>query len=314
MNKSTIGVILTLLFVLLESTQFVYFGGLFQKMSSFLFGFLVFGLIVILFVGWTVLFNRRQLEIALQQPRLLLVVNAGAVVTFTAYLTSVQLVEPAITYTISSGTMPITAYVFYRMGFREGEPMRNRSEAAGNILIFCSIMFLGIVTVAGLSGFVRGGTLAGLLGVLLAVVDGVFFTLILVYSQRLNKVGLGPGVVLGVRLPLYVMVTGCLTYMEPDVPNLLSSSEIVIYVLTGLLLTVPPLYLLQRAVPLISTLTLSALTALGPFVIFAIQLVERRVGYSDATIIGLSIYFCGALLSAYGAVRGSSDTNSFEKI
>ncbi len=85
MNKSTIGVILTLLFVLLESTQFVYFGGLFQKMSSFLFGFLVFGLIVILFVGWTVLFNRRQLEITLQQPRLLLAVNAGAVVTFTAY-------------------------------------------------------------------------------------------------------------------------------------------------------------------------------------------------------------------------------------
>ena len=283
-------------------------------MSFLLFGFLVFGLIVILFVGWTVLFNRKQFAIALAQPRLLLAVNAGAVVTFTAYLTSVQLIEPAITYTISSGTMPITAYVFYRMGFGEGESMRNRSEAVGNLLIFCSILFLGIVTVAGLSGFVRGGTLAGLLGVLLAGVDGVFFTLILVYSQRLNRVGLGPGAVLGVRLPLYVIVTGCLAFMEADAPDMLSGPEIVTYVLIGLLLTVPPLYLLQRAVPLISTLTLSALTALGPFVIFALQLVERRVGYSDATMIGLSIYFCGALLLAYGAVRGSSDRNSFEKI
>ena len=198
-------------------------------------GFLVFGLIVILFVGWTVLFNRRQLVLALSQPGLLLAVNAGAVVTFTAYLTSVQLVEPAITYTISSGTMPITAYVFYRMGFREGEPMRNRSEAAGNILIFCSILLLGIITVAGFSGFVRGGTLSGLLGVLLAVIDGIFFTLILIYSQRLNKVGLGPGTVLGVRLPLYVIVTGCLAYLETGVPAVLSNSEITIYVLFGFL-------------------------------------------------------------------------------
>ena len=73
----------------------------------------------------------------------------------------------------------------------------------------------------------------------------------------------------------------------------------------GLLLTVPPLYTLQKAISMISTLTVSALTALGPFVIFALQMIEGRVDYAPATLVGLAIYFAGALLSAMGAVSAS---------
>lgn len=312
MNKSTLGIILTLLFVLLESTQFVYFGGLFQKMSSFQFGFLVFGITVLIFVGWTFLFNRNQFDSALAQPRQLLAVNIGAVVTFTAYLTSVQLLEPAIAYTISAGTMPVTAYVLHRLGIREGEAMRNRSEAIGNITIFISILFLAVVTVSGLTGFVRGDWLTGLTGVLLAVIDGVFFTLILVYSQRLSQSGVGPAAVLGMRLPLYVLVTGGIAYMETGQNYNLEASEVMTYVVIGFILTIPPLYLLQKAVSMISTLTLSALTALGPFVIFGLQIIEGRIAYKEATIIGLSIYFIGALLSAIGAVRGSAEAEKLK--
>ena len=314
MNKSTIGVILTLLFVLLESTQFVYFGGLFQKMNSFLFGFLVFGITILVFVGWTLLFNRDQFYCALKLPRQLLAVNIGAVVTFTAYLTSVQLVEPAITYTISAGSMPITAYVLYRLGIREGEQMRNRLEAIGNSLIFLSIIFLAIITVAGFTGFVRGDWLVGLTGVVLAILDGIFFTLILVYSQRLSKVGVGPGAVLGLRLPLYVIVTGCLVMTGSEQSDALPVSDVMIYVAIGFMLTIPPLYLLQRAVSMISTLTLSALTALGPFVIFGLQLVEGRIEYRDMTLIGLSVYFAGALFASIGAVRGTTETTKHDPV
>ena len=212
MNKTTIGLIFTGLFVLLESTQFVYFGALFQKIDSFLFGFLVFGLTIMIFIGWTVAFNPAQLKVALSMPKQLIAVNLGAVVTFTAYLMSVQLLEPVITYTISSGTMPIIAYVLYRFGLREGEDMRNKLETSGNILIFCSILFLAVITLTGLSGFVRGDQSIAIIGVLLAVIDGIFFTLILVYSQRLSRGGVGPAAVLGLRLPLYVLVTGFIAY------------------------------------------------------------------------------------------------------
>ncbi|NKB77305.1 MAG: hypothetical protein GKR96_09735 [Gammaproteobacteria bacterium] len=305
-SKSTLGVILTLAFVVLESAQFVFFGGLFQKMSPYLFGFLVFGVMTLVFVGGTILFQREQFNIAISRPRELLAVNLGAVVTFTAYLTSVQLVEPAITYTISSGTMPIAAYVFYRFGMREGEPMRNSLEAAGNLIIFLGITFLAAITVLGWTGFVRSGQWSAALGVLLAVIDGVFFTLILVYSQRMNKSGVGPSAVLGLRLPIYVMATGFFVYLDFEPSQPMAVPELAYYVVIGFLLTVPPLYLLQKAVPMISTLTLSALTALGPFVVFSLQLYEGRVDYSTATLIGLSIYIVGAILAAVGAVRGAS--------
>ena len=83
-------------------------------------------------------------------------------------------------------------------------------------------------------------------------------------------------------------------------------SEIAFFVLIGLLLTVPPLYTLQKAIAMISTLTVSALTALGPFAIFALQMIEGRVAYSTATLAGLAIYFAGSLLSAAGAVRAAA--------
>ncbi len=251
--------------------------------------------------------NPDQVRKAFAARRSLLAVNLGAVVTFTAYLLSVQLLEPAITYTISAGSMPITAYVLYRLGLREGENMRNKSEAIGNTLIFCSIIFLGIITVAGLSGFVRGDRSIALLGVFLAIIDGVFFTLILVYSQRLNIAGVGPSAVLGLRLPLYVLVTGFIAYGGSEPNQSLPISELGLYVVIGFLLTIPPLYFLQKAVPMLSTLTISALTALGPFVILGLQLVEGRIDYSPVTMIGLAIYMVGAVLSAAGAVKATSD-------
>ena len=51
MSKSVIGVLWGLVFVVIESIQFVYFGGLFQRMSSFEFGFLVFGIASAAFIA-----------------------------------------------------------------------------------------------------------------------------------------------------------------------------------------------------------------------------------------------------------------------
>ena len=120
------------------------------------------------------------------------------------------------------------------------------------------------------------------------------------------SVDIGAGAVLGLRLPLYVAVAGVCVLYDIDYKEPLSASEIALFVFIGLLLTVPPLYTLQKAVSLISTLTISALTALGPFFIFGLQLIEGRVEYSTATLAGLSIYFAGALFSAFGAVRATT--------
>ncbi len=305
MSKSVVGVLWGLAFVALEAVQYVYFGGLFQRMSSFLFGFLVFGVTVVLFVGWTALRRPKELAIAIRNPRTLIAVNLSATLGWAAYLTSVQLIEPAVAYTIGAGAMPLTAYIAHRFGVPEGEAMRNRTEALGNLILLCGILYLTIVSVAGLSGFVRGGSLVAILGVLCALADGVLFTWMLIYCQRLDRVGVSPSAVFGLRFPLYVVAAGALAGLGVDHKESLPSSEILLTLLIGLALTIPPLFALQKAVADISTLTIGALTALGPFVIFGMQMIEGRVSFSTETLIGLFVYFLGAILSALGAVRAA---------
>ncbi len=311
MNRSLTGVLWACAFVLLEAIQYVYFGSLFQRMSSYLFGALVFAVTVVLFVGWAAINRPEHLRAAFANPRILLAVNASATFAWAAYLTSVQLIEPAIAYTIGAGVMPLTAYVCWRLGVPEGEPMRNRTEALGNLLLCAGLVYMCIITVAGLSGFVRGGANVAMLGLACAVADGVLFTWMLIYCQRLDRVGVGPGTVFGLRFPLYVVVAAALAaagfdHKEP-MPG---TSEIGLIVVLGLALVIPPLFALQKAVAAVSTMTIGALTALGPFVIFVLQMIEGRVAYSSATLVGLTIYFAGAILAAVGAASAAVENRS----
>ena len=299
------GVIWAVAFVLLESIQFVYFGAVFQRVSSVLFGSIVLGLTVILFVGWSAWRHGDELRIALGLPRLLLAINLTATLSWLGFLTSVQLIEPAVAYTIGSGAMPVTAFILYRLGITGGEALRNRTEAAGILIIAVSVTLLGIFTVAGLSGFTRGGVAMAWIGVLLAAGEGALFTWLLVLCARLDRRGVGPNVVFGLRFPLYVLVAGAMAAMGVDQKEVLALSEWGVIVILGLALIVPPLYALQRAVAQISTLTISAITALGPFTIFVLQMIEGRVSFAGATLLGLGLYFAGSLIAATGAVRGT---------
>lgn len=309
MSRSVVGVIWAIVFVTLESIQFVYFGGLFQRMSSFLFGFLVFGIIASTVLVWALFQAREQLAAVFAKPGPLIGANVCAVFAWACYLSSVQLIEPAVAYTVSAGFMPITAYLAYRFGVPEGDPMRNRTEMFGNLLLLAGVVYFAIITVSGQSGFVRGGGSVALMGVLLAIIDGAMFTWTLIFCQRMDRNGVGPGLVFGIRLPLYVVVAGFMATMGIDHKVSLPWSEIGLIVFIGLALTIPPLYALQRAVATISTLTIGALTALGPFLIFGLQMVEDRVEYSNATLAGLLLYFSGAVLASLGAVKASPNSS-----
>jgi len=305
MSAGATGIVWALAFVLLESIQFVFFGNIFQRMSSFQFGFYVFAITVVAFVGWSALRRPDELRLAFANPRLLLAINITATLSWVMFLLAVQIIEPAIAYTIGSTAMPLAAWGFYRLGVTEGEGLRNKAEFAGFVLILCGVAYLIIVTIAGWSGFVRGGPFAAAVGAALAFAEGVLFTWLLVLCKRLDGKGVGAGVVFGLRFPLYVLIAGTLGVMGFDQKASLSTGETAIIVCLGLLLIIPPLYALQRAVALISTLTISVMTALGPFVIFAMQVIEGRVSHSTATLTGLAIFFAGSLTIAFGVTRAT---------
>jgi len=297
-------------FVVLESIQFVYFGGLFQHMNSFAFGALVFAVVTVVFVGWSAHSNPSMLAQALRQPALLLKINLTATFAWIAFLGSVQRIEPAVAYTIGAGVMPITTYVAFRFGVPEGEDLRNRMELSGNLVLLAALLFLGFATLSGLTGFVRNTsdtsfTGSAAAGVLLAIADGILFTWLLIYCQRLDRKGITPAVVFGLRFPLYVLVAATLSGVGLGIQTSLSTSEIALTVILGILLIVPPLYALQKAIATLSTLTLATLTALGPLVIFLLQMFEARVEYSNATLVGLVMYFTGAVIASWGAVKAA---------
>ena len=301
MNPARAGILWAVAFVVLESIQFVFFGNVFQRMNSFLFGALVLGITVAGFVGFAAVYRREDLLHAFANPRLLIAINVTATFAWAAFLTSVQMIEPAVAYTIGAGVMPLTTWLAFRFGVPEGEAMRNRTEALGNLVILLGLLWLAVITISGLSGFVRDGSWTAIAGVGFAVADGVFFVMLLMYCQWLDRRGVGPATVFGLRFPLYVLVAGMVAVGAGS--NDLPASETAMIVGLGLLLVVPPLYALQRAVAMVSTLTLSAITALGPFTVFAFQMVEGRVDYSMPTLLGLVLYFVGAMIAAFGAVR-----------
>ena len=305
MNPSILGVIWCLAFVSLEAVQYVFFGGVFQRLGSFLFGFLAFGTTTLAILVWLAVRAPEQLKHAIQNPAPLIGANVTAMASWCAYLTAVQLIEPAVAYTLASGVMPLTAFAFHCLGAPEGENMRNRTEALGNFILLCAIVYLSVATIAGWSGFVRGGTEVAVAGVGLSVFEGVLFTWMLIYCQRMDRSGVGPTAVFGLRFPLYIAVAGSLAAAGFDQKAELSSFEIATVVAIGIALTVPPLYALQRAVALVSTLTIGALTALGPFIIFGLQRIEGRVDNAPATLAGLGLYSIGAVLAALGAVTAA---------
>ncbi|WP_299738581.1 hypothetical protein [uncultured Roseobacter sp.] len=73
-----------------------------------------------------------------------------------------------------------------------------------------------------------------------------------------------------------------------------------IVVLIGFVIIAFPVFAMQKAISLMSILTLAAVTALGPLFVFLFQIVEGRVDYAPAKMTVLMIYFAGAILAAYG--------------
>jgi Na+/serine symporter len=59
----------------------------------------------------------------------------------------------------------------------------------------------------------------------------------------------------------------------------------------------------QKAVSLVSSLTIGSIAAVAPLMVFFMQMIEGRVDYSRMTSLGLSVYFFGAMLAALGSAR-----------
>lgn len=303
MNTGIRGLAWCFTFVILEAAQAVFFGGVFQRMDAFLVGSLVFGLSTAATLAWMWAVDRSQLIHAFSNRAALVGMNISAAGGWLAYLTAIQLVEPAVCFAIFSGAVPLATLVAARCGVAEATAARNRLESWAYVTLLFGLLVLVGVTVSGNSGFVRGGLFAAMAGLALSAVSGALIAVMLFYCRRLDRAGVGPVAQFGLRFLLYIFLSIGAATFGLDAKGTVTPADIALVVFVGLLIMAFPIYAMQKAVSLVSPLTIGAVTALGPLFVFVFQFVEGRVAYSPATMLGLGIYFVGAIGASLGAAR-----------
>ncbi len=304
MSNIQLGLICCLSFVTLEAFQAVYLGTVFQDVDSFLVGTWVFGISVVGCTLATAILRPAELAASGQAWRILVAVNLFAALTWTTYFIAVQLIEPAVVFTIFSGMVPLGTVIAAWLGLPEAWTPNRRVVHAGNALILMSIVVLAAITVFGFSGFVRGDWLAALVGVSLSALSGGFTAFGILYSVRLNARGVGPLAQFGLRFVLYTLLALLAFLIGLDDKGIATpAGDLTWIILIGLVVIAFPLYLVQKAVPLIQASMIAAMTALGPAMVFLMQLFDGRIDYSMATLTGLTIYIVGALMTVYGVSR-----------
>jgi drug/metabolite transporter (DMT)-like permease len=296
--RRSLGLLYCLAFVSLEAVQAVYFGGVFQRIDSFLLGSAIFGLACACSLLWTVCRDRGQFAFARREWRNLVKVGIGTAVSWMAYFLALQLVEPAVAYTVFSGLVPLTILAAARFGVPEASPAAGRGSRLGHLLIAASVVYLCLASIAGLTGFESGGLLGGIGGVIALLATGLSSTWVIFYCRRLDGAGLTATALFGLRYLPYVVLAAVAAAMgidaKPPVPVWHVSQALVI----GLALVATPSYLVQRAIPLVSPLLIGLAGALGPFLVFGLQAIEGRIAYSSWTLVGLVVYCLGTALAA----------------
>jgi drug/metabolite transporter (DMT)-like permease len=258
MNAGAQGLVWCFTFVILEAVQAVFFGGVFQRMDAFLIGSMVFGLTTAGALSWTWFRDQVQISLAFENREALIGMNVSAAGGWIAYLLAIQLVEPAVAFTMFSGMVPITAIVAARFGVPEASASRNRFEMLGYIVLTFGLVALVAITLAGFSGFVRGGALVAMAGISLAAVSGVLITWMLFYCNRLDRAGVAPVAQFGLRFLFYLVLSLGGVALGLDAKGEVPVGDLAFAVLVGLLVMAFPIYAVQKAVTLVSPLTIGA--------------------------------------------------------
>lgn len=299
------GLIWCATFVVLDAAQAVLFGGFLQRMDSFALGLLVFGLSTAVCLAATAVFRPHALRAAWASPKALVALNVSSALGWLAYLGAIQLIEPAVAFTVFSGLIPLTV-IATRGRWHIDAAAMHVSERFGFAVLALGLAMLSFATLAGLSGFVRGGFGVAALGLFLAAVSGVAMSGMLLASYRLSACGVGPAAVFGLRFPLYLLLAGSGYLLGLDDKGPVAPVDFAGAVALGLIVLAFPIYAVQKAISLTSAMTVGAATALIPVVVLALQAVEGRVDYSHATAAGLAVYTVGALVAAAGRARSEA--------
>src|SRR5262245_4544518 len=291
-DREARGFLASLAFTALAAVRDVYFAGVFQQLSPLLVGVVAFSLCSIVFLPIALARSSASVVRMLRRPRDIVWVNVTTALAWISFFYALQTVEPLLVQVLFSGIGPVAIV------WLDGAD-RSRGERVGHVGLLLTIVMAGGVAVAGLSGGALQPFAHAVLGVALALFAGFSISVSTVLSRRLNDAGVDPTALVALRFPGATLLAAALLLPAGQSLVALGVRETVVGVAgASLLLVVAPIYVNQVGIALASPLTVRVALAVGPVLIFVLQLADGRVSSSPYSLTCAVLYGLVAVTAA----------------
>ncbi len=291
-DREALGFFASLVFTAMAAVRDVYFAGVFQEVSPLLVGVVAFSLCSIVFLPIALVRSPASVGRLLRRPRELVGVNATTALAWIAFFYALRTTEPLLVQVLFSGIGPLTIVCL------DGHD-RSRGERVGHWGLMATMALAAAVVLAGLSGGPPQPFGFALLGVVLALFAGFSISVSTMLSRRLNDAGIDPTALVALRFLGATLMAAALTLPAGQRLAAVAARETILGVAgASLLLMVVPIYVNQVGIALASPLTVRVALAVGPVLIFVLQLVEGRLSSSPYSLTCAVLYGVVAITAA----------------
>lgn len=293
-SREQLGFACVAAFVVVAALRDVYFAATFQAHSPLHVTVLAFTLGTLAFLP-VALVRRQPLRELRRWPWEVVGVNATSAIAWIAYFYALKHLEPALVQTLWAGVGPLAIIWLEAAGVVLARPAPvGPAERWFHRGILVALVLATLVAITGRSaGPGRPG-----LGVVLALLSGIGISINVLLCKRLNERQVGPATILAVRFVGAVMVAATMAVAIGDTAlGGWSVGTLGVVALAALLLIVAPIYINQVGIALAPPLTARAVIALGPALVFALQLGEGRLPASGSSLAVIVLYSLFAVLA-----------------
>lgn len=291
-------------FVLSQALRDVYLAQVFRSVDVFATILATFPLMALIFGGIALWRDRAGLAKLRSHLGLVVAMNVTTALAWTSYFFALKFVQPSVLNALHSGFGPLTVVVLGLCGVAlAGQDKWSRLEGACYAGLAASMAFLWWVVLSGESGRIDYSLAAAASGLLALTMSGVSITISHLLAKRLNDLGFGANAVTGARYILISLIALAVVASGARPTGLAGPADWLTLAALATPLIALPLYALQVGISMTKPLTAQVLRALGPVVIFALELTDERIVWSGAALGGIIAYSVFAL--AAGLVRGA---------
>lgn len=307
-QREAAGFLVASAFVLLAAVRDVYLGGLFQRITPLLIAIVAFSLCTVLFLP-VLLVSRRSLAALRRRPGDLLWVNITTACAWIGFLYALKLIEPTIVQILYSGIGPLSVIWIERNFSTEGEVLLSRPERIAFVGLLAALMFSAVVVLTGLSGAPGASIGDAALGLIFAAGGGIAISVATMLCRRLNDAGVSPSALLALRFPATAASAFvALALLPSGLPAGAAWLDAVLVI--AALLIVLASFVNQVAISLASPLTVRVVLAVGPVLIFFLQIVEGRLAASPYSLTAATLYAFAALAAVIARQRAIHATKT----